>query len=42
MPGIGGGPEVTELLIDEDVRSPCPLVVEELDVEVKVPAVVSG
>ena len=42
MPGIGGGPEVSEPLIEEDVLSPCPLVVDELEVEVKVPAVGSG
>ena len=36
MPGIGGGPEVKELLIDDEVRSPWPLVVDELDVEVSV------
>ena len=37
MPGIGGGPEVSELLIDDEVLSPCPLAVDELEVGVSVP-----
>eukprot|EP00913_Durusdinium_trenchii_P005737 g5352.t1 len=42
MPGIGGGPDVSELIIEDEVRLPRSFVAEELEPERSVPHSVPG